>query len=468
MTSMRRTLLITLLGTLAVLMAVAGFFSYRAGLQEAGEMFDARLVQSTRVLVGLVDEPLGDLSAFPGDPIVLRGWHGRAEGVGEALAFTDGHAYESKLAFQVWDRQSRLLLRSDSAPVTPMAALVAGYASPVIDGEQWRTFTLRTAEGRWFQSGERSDIREELAEDIAGGTLLPLLLALPLMALVIWWGVSHVTRSLQRVSDQIGERDPERMSPLELGNVPREVHGLVQAVNGLLQRLHAALARERRFVADAAHELRTPISALKVHADNARLAADASARFKAQDLLQDSVGRLERLVAQLLMLSRTEATTRSPIARLSLDALVATEVDALRALLDLHSLRLSLTLSPVEVRGDEAGLGALVRNLLENAIRYTPSGGQILVEVGQENRAAWFSVDDSGPGIAEEERDRVFDRFYRILGSGVEGSGLGLAIVRGVAEAHGAVVTLQRSARLGGLRAVVAWPPHAPDAAGSL
>lgn len=468
MTSMRRTLLITLLGTLAVLMAVAGFFSYRAGLQEAGEMFDARLVQSTRVLVGLVDEPLGDLSAFPGDPIVLRGWHGRAEGVGEALAFADGHAYESKLAFQVWDRQSRLLLRSDSAPVAPMAALVAGFASPVIDGEQWRTFTLRTGEGRWFQSGERSDIREELAEDIAGGTLLPLLLALPLMALVIWWGVSHVTRSLQRVSDQIGERDPERMSPLELGNVPREVHGLVQAVNGLLQRLHAALARERRFVADAAHELRTPISALKVHADNARLAADASARFRAQGLLEDSVGRLERLVAQLLMLSRTEATSRSATARLSLEALVATEVDALRALLDLQSLQLSLALSPVEVRGDEAGLGALVRNLLENAIRYTPRGGQILVEVGQENGAAWFSVDDSGPGIAEEERERVFDRFYRILGSGVEGSGLGLAIVRGVAEGHGAVVTLQRSARLGGLRVVVGWPPHAPDAAGLL
>lgn len=461
MRSMRRTLLLTLLGTLAVLMAVAGFFSYRAGLQEAGEMFDARLVQSTRVLMGLVDEPLSDLTAFPGDPIVLRGWHGHAEGVGDALAFSDGHAYESKLAFQVWDAKQRLLLRSDSAPTRPLAALVAGYASPVIDGEQWRTFTLQTRGGRWFQSGERSDIREELAEDIAGGTLLPLLLALPLMALVIWWSVNYVTRSLQRVSDQIGRRDPERMSPLDAADVPREAQGLVQAVNGLLARLNEALARERRFVADAAHELRTPISALKVHADNSRLASDDMARVKAQGMVEESVGRLERLVAQLLTLNRTEALSSATRTRLSLDGLVATELDALSTLIDKRSLRMTLDLAPVELLADEAGLSALVRNLLENAIRYAPNGGEIDVAVGQRKGAYWLTIADTGPGIAIEERERVFDRFYRILGSGVQGSGLGLSIVREVADAHGATVTLDRSPNLGGLLVRVYWPAAA-------
>lgn len=457
---MRRTLLVVLLSTLALLMAVAGFFSYRAGLQEAGEMFDARLVQSTRVLIGLVDEPLSDLTAFPGDPIVLRGWHGQAKGVGEELAFEEGHAYESKLAFQVWDRDHRLLLRSDSAPTTPLAALQPGYASPIIGGEQWRTFTMRTKEGRWFLSGERSDIREELAEDIAGGTLLPLLLALPLMALVIWWSVSHVTRSLRQVSDQIGQRDPERMSPLDLGDVPREAHGLVHAVNELLTRLNDALSRERRFVADAAHELRTPISALKVHAGNVRQSQDEAGRAQAQDLLDDSVGRLERLVAQLLTLSRAEALSRISPARLSLDAIVAIEVDALSTFFDLNRQYLALELESVEVKGNEAALTALIRNVLENAIRYTPVKGSILVCVRREGNMATLIVADSGPGIAVEERERVFDRFYRTLGSGVPGSGLGLSIVREVADAHGASVKLGTSARLGGLEVRVGWPAY--------
>ncbi|SET25553.1 signal transduction histidine kinase [Stenotrophomonas indicatrix] len=455
---MRRTLLVVLLSTLALLMGVAGFFSYRAGLQEAGEMFDARLVQSTRVLIGLVDEPLSDLTAFPGDPIVLRGWHGQAKGVGEELAFKEGHAYESKLAFQVWDRDHRLLLRSDSAPTTPLAALQPGYASPIIGGEQWRTFTMRTKEGRWFQSGERSDIREELAEDIAGGTLLPLLLALPLMALVIWWSVNFVTRSLQRVSDQIGKRDPERMSPLEATDVPREAQGLVRAVNGLLARLDEGLARERRFVADAAHELRTPISALKVHADNARMASEEVAKARAQDMVTDSVARLERLVSQLLTLNRAEGVSRLAPVRLSLDALVAVEVDALDPILAVNRQSIALNLESAEVRGDEAALTALVRNLLENAVRYTPVGGHLRVWVGQEENTPFFIIADSGPGIAAEERERVFDRFYRTLGSHVQGSGLGLSIVREVANAHGAIVTLGASAQLGGLEVKVSWP----------
>ena len=234
MRSMRATLLWLLLGALAVVMAAAGLLSYRAGLQEAGEMFDARLVQSTRVLVSLVDEPLSELNAFPGEPIVLRGWHGQAHGVGEALAFNDGHAYENKLAFQVWDAQGRLLLRSDSAPARPLATLKAGYEDVVVDGAHWRAFTLRSPNGRWFQSAELTDIREELAGDIAGGTLLPLLLSLPLIALLVWWSVALATRSLRRMSHEIGQRDPERMTPLEVRQIITEGRATMPAFGGRL------------------------------------------------------------------------------------------------------------------------------------------------------------------------------------------------------------------------------------------
>lgn len=331
MNSIRRTLLVSLLGVLTVLMTLAAVLSYRAGLQEAGEMFDARLVQSSRVLLNLVDEPLSDLNEYPGQPIVLRGWHGQAQGVGEALAFKDGHAYENKLAFQVWDARGHLMLRSDSAPETKLAPLSPGYSDALINGEQWRVFTLRSPQGRWFQSAERADIRQELAEDIAIGTLLPLLLALPLMALAIWATVVWAMRPLSRVSDEIGERDPERMTPLDTGNLPLETHGLVRAVNGLLHRLDAALARERQFIADAAHELRTPISALKVHASNAREAAEVTERQASQQHLDQSIARTERLVAQLLSLNRAEgASGNPPRTCMDLGALVHMEIDEIR------------------------------------------------------------------------------------------------------------------------------------------
>lgn len=458
MRSMRATLLWLLLGTLAVVMAAAGLLSYRAGLQEAGEMFDARLVQSTRVLVSLVDEPLSELNAFPGEPIVLRGWHGEAHGVGEALAFNDGHAYENKLAFQVWDAHGRLLLRSDSAPARPLATLKAGYEDVVVDGAHWRAFTLQSPNGRWFQSAELTDIREELAGDIAGGTLLPLLLSLPLIALAVWWSVALATRSLRRISHEIGQRDPERLSPLDPAEVPQEARGLVDAINGLLQRLDDALARERNFVADAAHELRTPISALKVHADNARHARDEGEREASQRLLAASVQRVERLVAQLLSLSRAESTGRMSVsARLDLAALAGVEIEAARPLLDAKGQTLQVDLQPVQVSGDEIALGLLVRNLVENAARYAPVGATVDVRTGKADGRAFLSVEDSGPGIPDEDHERVFDRFYRRLGSRDEGSGLGLAIVKEVVTTHVGTIRLARS-RWGGLSVRVELP----------
>ena len=457
MNSIRRTLLVSLLGVLAVLMALAAGMSYRAGLQEAGEMFDARLVQSTRVLLNLVDAPLSDLNEFPGEPIVLRGWHGQAEGVGEALAFKDGHAYENKLAFQVWDSAERLLLRSDSAPVTPLATLSPGYSDVMIDGEQWRTFTLRSQAGRWFQSAERADIRQELAEDIAIGTLLPLLLALPLMALAIWVTVVWAMRPLSRLSNEIGERDPERMQPLDTTHLPLEIHGLVRAVNGLLHRLEAALARERQFIADAAHELRTPISALKVHADNARQAPEPGEREVSQRHLDQSIARVERLVSQLLSLNRAESSaSQARQAHVDLGALVHSEVEDVNPIALRKKQLLTVRLSETQVAGDELALAPLVRNLLENAVRYTPEGGSITVTTSVDGEFVRLDVEDSGPGVPEQSRDRVFDRFHRIVGSGVEGSGLGLAIVKEIVDGHGGRIALGTSETLGGLQ-VTTW-----------
>lgn len=462
MSSMRRMLLGGLLGVVTLVFAAAALLSYRAGLQEAGEMFDAKLVQSSRVLMSLVDEPLDELARLgpTGEPIVIRGWHGQAQGVGEALAFRTGHAYESKLAFQVRDARGQLLLRSDSGPTQQLAPLVAGYADVTLDGRRWRTFSLHSAGGRWFQTGEQADIRQELAEDIALGTALPLLLALPVLALLVWAVVNWASRALSRVSQAIGERDPQRLEPLPLHGVPREIRGLVAAVNDLMQRLEAALARERRFIADAAHELRTPIAALKVHADNLGQARDAVERDESQRHLDASVHRAERLVAQLLTLSRVEPGAAEPAQeRLALDGLVALQVDDAQPLAARRQQRLRMLCNdPVMLLGNEAGLSALVRNLIDNAVRYAPQGGQVEVALRGDQACAWFTVEDSGRGVAEAARERVFERFHRELGSGVEGSGLGLAIAREVVNAHGGDIVLDASPTLGGLRVRVRLP----------
>lgn len=462
--SIRRALLLSIIGVTSLVLLIAAGFSYRAGLQEAGELFDAKLAHSSRVLMSLVDKPFDDLSAHAegagnDEPLVIDVWHGQATGTGEALAMTDGHAYETKLAFQVRDARGALLLRSDSGPGHALAPLEAGFADLTIEGEHWRTFTLKSPSGRWYQSGELSAIREEIAEEIAFGTLLPLLAALPLLALCVWLAVGWASASLQRVSDAVELRAPDHLEAIELSRVPHEIQGIVKAVNGLLERLDSALSRERRFTADAAHELRTPIAALKVHAYNLRQSSNDGERDQSQQHLDAGIQRMERLVAQLLALSRIENGGGAPARRsIDLAATVQRHERDYAALGAADGKRIVLTAEPAMVLGDEPVIDALVRNLLDNAVRYAPPDGVVAVRVGREGSRVILVVEDSGPGVPEEARQRVFDRFHRELGTGVEGSGLGLSIVAQALQLHGGEIALDTSPTLGGLRATVTLP----------
>lgn len=462
--SIRRALLLSIIGVTSLVLLIAAGFSYRAGLQEAGELFDAKLAHSSRVLMSLVDEPFNDLTARSDgagadDPLIIEVWRGQATGIGEALAMADGHAYETKLAFQVRDAHGALLLRSDSGPDHALAPLNPGFADRQIDGEHWRTFTLKAPSGRWYQSGELSAIREEIAREIAFGTLMPLLAALPLLALCVWFAVGWASASLQRVSDAVELRAPDRLEAIELSRVPHEIQGIVKAVNGLLERLDSALSRERRFTADAAHELRTPIAALKVHAYNLRQSNTDGEREQSQQHLDAGIQRMERLVAQLLALSRIENGGGTPARRrIDLAATVQRHERDYAALGAADGKRILLTAEPAIVLGDEPVIDALVRNLLDNAVRYAPPDGVVAVRVGHDGNRVILVVEDSGPGVPEEARQRVFDRFHRELGTGVEGSGLGLSIVAQALQLHGGEIALDTSPTLGGLRATVTLP----------
>ncbi len=462
--SARRLLILALVLVVCAVSAVAAGFSYRAGLVESGELFDAKLAHSARVLAALVDQPLADAPVAAGEPLVVQVWQGGPrEGVGDALVSADGHAYETKLAFEVLDGEGRIVLRSDSGPDGRLAALEPGFDDVSIDGEAWRVFTLRTPRGLWVQAGERGDIRAEMAAEIAFGTMAPMLLALPVLALLVWGVVAWASRALARLSGQLERRAADALAPLAPSDVPEELRGLVLALNGLLGRLGEALERERRFTADAAHELRTPLAALRVHASNLRDARDAAEREASQAQLEAGMRRMERLVTQLLELARQEpgaqpadaaphapvafgACVRRAVAEIALagmDRGIDLEVDAPDGLV---------------VAGDELALGVLVRNLVDNALRYTPEGGRVRVSLAGEGVVVRLRVEDSGPGIPVEARAAALARFHRGLGHAASGSGLGLSIVQRIVERHGGGLVLEDSPALGGLRVDVRLP----------
>jgi two-component system sensor histidine kinase QseC len=458
--STRGLLIMVLVAVVSTVSLLAAALSYREGRIEVDELFDAKLAHSARVLSALVDPSLARGETTPGDPLVIEVWHSAAHGEGGELVSAGGHAYETKLAFQVRDGAGRLLLRSDSGPLEQLVPLAAGFSSARIGREKWRVFILRSPHGYWVQAAERSDIRGELATDIARGTMAPMLLALPVLALLVWVVVAWAARSLARVSNQVELRAADSLQPLALDRVPEELRGLVQAIDGLLSRLRDALARERRFTADAAHEMKTPLAALRVHAANLRTSTSLDERRHSQAQMEEGIGRMDRLVSQLLELEHQEAGSGAPISALEVDLVASAqhELDELTATGLGHEVQVELVGSDsVRVEGDALGLSVLLRNLIDNALRYTPAGGRVRIRLDDVGEGGELCIDDSGPGIAEDARARAFERFHRGLGHVASGSGLGLSIALRVVERHHGSLTLATSP-WGGLRALLRLP----------
>jgi len=309
----------------------------------------------------------------------------------------------------------------------------------------WRTYSV-SAQSRVIQVAQPASIRQRLAADAALRGVRPLLWLTPLLALAMWWLAALTLRPLQQVAAGVRARDAQSLQPLPAGGLPDEVAPLVGALNALLQRLGASLDAQRAFVADAAHELRSPLTALKLQVRLLQRAGDGAARADATAALAAGIDRAARLVEQLLTLARSEPG--APAA--AMEALDLSEL-VRQAVVDTVSLAQSCGTAfaleadaPVTVHGDRDALSSLVRNLADNAVRYAPAGSTVLVRVavaGSDGRPT-LTVDDAGPGIPAAERTRVFDRFVRRSDGSQPGSGLGLAIVRAVADRHGAEVEL--------------------------
>jgi two-component system sensor histidine kinase QseC len=484
MRSIRARTLVLVLGLLSLSMTLISYKSYRDAQHEIEELFDAQLVQTARMLAGLVGRDISPSERTTLQSALNLALQNRQDTDDEALR--TGHPYEGKLAFQVFDEQGDMLLQSASAPTGALAKIVAdvhqnaasahqhvdteplsslaehmvGYHTVTLEGYHWRVFMLRDLQDKhMILVGEREDVRGELATKIALRSLLPDLVGLPLLALLVWLAIGWGLRPLQRMAELIKSRAPDNLAPLLLEPLPVELEPMGAALNRLLMQVNQLLDQEKRFIADAAHELRTPLAVLRIHAQNALDAPDPQDRKNALHQLGGGVERATRVVAQLLTLARLDPNVVQ-LAMGEMDVLgyVRNELAELIPLaLDRHQELNLDALEPAnyQLLADGPSLGTLLQNLVSNAVQYTPDGGQIQVQLEAQADAIVLRVQDSGPGVAAAQRDKLFERFYRI-GDG-QGAGLGLSIVLRVVELHRGSISLGDSP-LGGLEVAVRLP----------
>ncbi|MGZ8219108.1 sensor histidine kinase [Methylomagnum sp.] len=431
MSSIRRHLIIVLTGAVTMALLLVGFAIYRAEREGTDELFDYHLRQIALSL----REP-----AFQGM------WMPPVEADPEGL----------DLVMQVWDAGGVRLYYSHPHRELP-GFVEGGYANVDTREGTWRVFAIRSR-SQVIQVAQPLSVRERMALAAAARVLLPLLLLLPCLGLAIWLLVTRGLAPLDRLARAVASRTPKALEPLPERQVPEEVLPLVHSLNGLLDRLEKALAAQRAFIADAAHELRTPIAALQLQAQLIERAQSDAERKMALDDLKSGIHRAGRLVQQLLTLARQEPDyAPKPFVRIGLADIAKQVVTEYGGLANAKAIDLGVPASndAAVVFGDPDDLRVLTSNLMENALRYTPEQGRVDVAVRLADGCPMLEVSDTGPGIFEHELTRVFDRFYRGEQTRESGTGLGLAIVKAIADRHDATIEL-RSGR--GLRVRVKFP----------
>lgn len=446
--SIRQFLLVNLLLCITITSTLTAIGNYFLDQQDIEHHLDSLLAQTTISFAALIsnDEHKRDLGQIQS---YIEKIPEKAVQLYNDISHSSNAAqYQDKFQFQVWSRDNRLLLRSPNAPEIPMSNGQAGFSEKYIKHRSWRVYTTIIPDtGTRVEVAERYDIRSELAHKIARDDIYILFLIYPLLGLLIWTVIGRGFSSIAKLSNEITQREANYLEPVDLKAVPKEVKPLVDELNHLLLRLKEGFEREQRFSADAAHELKTPLAALKTHAG---LALQTTTDEDVKPILNnviEGVDRASHTVSQLLTLSRIHPEFSNPD---NFDKIDISEVTKrIIGMLAGSALGKNIDIAfesaiegPVLINGNDTMLEILVRNLVDNAIRYTDSGGHVLVSFDQTPESVILTVEDDGPGIPAELRTRVFERFYRILGSKASGSGLGLPLVLQIAKLHNGQVKL--------------------------
>jgi two-component system OmpR family sensor kinase len=438
--SLRGRLLWYLLAAITIAALAQASIAYRTALHDADQIFDYHMQQMA-------------LSLRSGTPLSNTEAQRRLEAQAES-----GSTNNDDMVVQMWSPDGVQVFHSVSRAKLPQRA-VLGFSNVKANNTVYRVFSIQT-ENQTVQVAQDLAVRRNMAGNLALRTLGPIAVMMPILMLVVWWVVSGSLDPVARVRSQVASRQADDLSPVSEAGLPDEVRPLVQELNLLFGRVKTAFDAQQTFVADAAHELRTPLAALRLQAQSLDRAETLEARKLAVSRLTAGIDRATRLVEQLLVLARQEASAAT--------GTVSKPVDladlARRTVADLAGVAAAKGVDvgiqhadPATVEGQPDALHILLRNLVDNAIKYTPSGGTADISVRSREGKVVVTVEDSGPGIPPDERERVFDRFYRVAGSEAAGSGLGLAIIKAIAERHGATLALGQSERLGGLSATVSF-----------
>lgn len=458
--SLRSRLLVLIVCMLAAVLLPLGVLSAKRTLEEVDELSDGRLAQAARTLEVLVGRiGVERLRSQRNASLLVPSVSNHPQEL-----TVQGRTFESEVGFQVRDRDGHLLLGTENLAGLPDTHAEDGAFEDVVNGRyEWRVFTLiMESDGITIRAGERYDSRHEITRALWIEHGLPTLLGLPLLAILVGWAIRRGLRPLETLADALSRRESGSRAPIHLADAPTELQPVVTALNEQIERLEGALERERRFSADVAHELRTPLASTMINLEDAMASADPDAATRAAlEAARECLVSLARRTEQLLDLARLEAgAAAGPRSRVDLGELALQVIDELSPLVGKGHVELSVRELPAHlfVEGYGVALGALMRNLLENAFRHVPPGGHVELSIDAADGVARIVVTDDGPGIAPERRAAMFTRFQRGEDTHGEGHGLGLSIVQRAAQLHGATIDLLDREGGSGLRVVVGLP----------
>lgn len=436
MTSIRFYLVAVTLACITLINFLSALHGYYSSMTAAEKLFDSKLAEMARLVT-----TTGKITVQENIPLQPE---------------------NNSIAFQIWQNDTILRSRSANTPETPIAPFSNGFYDRNFTNFRWRVYAhYDESHQQWTFIAERSDIRYDLAEKVILESILPTLFGLPLVAVFIWFIVTLGIKPLNKLSMQLRNKEADDLTPVTLETVPEEMRPLLRSTNELLKRLEDSFLREKRFAADAAHELRTPISVLKVHLYN--LQTEWPNQIKALQPLQEGIERMSHLVEQILALYRTSPDQyMAKFEDIELMALAQSTIATCYNLFDDKQQHIVLDGKISHLTGDKFALETLLQNLLANASKYSPAQSEILVTVKSTGEHVVLQIEDSGPGIPENKYERVFERFYRInedhRQSEVVGCGLGLAIVKHIAELHAATIKFGPSCFDNGLSVTIEFP----------